>query len=117
MLEELREATVAVQGLAGKQLGAELAAQLESTIVSFNDVCSRLLGEYNLKPCITLSAGSYLFIIPQTLGRVTRAACFYGQPSSRRPTRSEHGLIKQLSQRQKSPQAPTKLTLFWSKQR
>ena len=45
MLDELREATVAVQGLAGKQLGAELAAQLESTIVSYNDVCSGLLGK------------------------------------------------------------------------
>merc|ERR1719460_3502025 len=33
MLDELREATVVVQGLAEKQLGAELAAQLESTIV------------------------------------------------------------------------------------
>merc|ERR1719220_2509447 len=43
MLDELREATVVVQGLAGKQLGAELAAQLESTIVSYNDVCSGLL--------------------------------------------------------------------------
>merc|ERR1719228_2633248 len=43
MLDELREATVAVQGLAEKQLGAELAAQLESTIVSYNDVCSGLL--------------------------------------------------------------------------
>ena len=58
MLDQLREATIAVQGLAGQQLGAELAAQLESTIVSYNDVCSGLLGEYNLKPCITLAAES-----------------------------------------------------------
>ena len=58
MLDQLREATVAVQGLAGQQLGAELAAQLESTIVSYNDVCSGLLGEHNLKPCITLAADS-----------------------------------------------------------
>ena len=59
MLDELREETVAVQGLAGKQQGAELTAQLESTIVSYNDVCSGLLGECNLKHCITV-AGPYL---------------------------------------------------------
>ena len=60
MLDELREATVVVQGVAGKQLGAELAAQLESTIVSYNDVCSGLLGKLNLKPCI-IEPGPYLF--------------------------------------------------------
>ena len=112
MLDQLREATVAVQGLAGHQLGAELAAQLESTIVSYNDVCSGLLGEYNLKPCITPAAGSYLLTITQTLGRVTRAAFFFGRPSSRRPTRSVCGWIKQPWRLRRSLQAQIKLKIF-----
>ena len=80
MLDELREATVAVQGLAGKQMGAELTAQLESTIVSYNDVCSGLLGKYNPKPCI-IEAGPYLLPLSQILGLGTRAVCYYGTRS------------------------------------
>ena len=47
-LEELRHATTAVQAVATRQQGAELAAELESTIVSFNAVCRSLLGEHDI---------------------------------------------------------------------
>lgn len=54
-LVELRAATIAVQEVSSKQQGAELAGQLESTIVSYNGVCSSLLGTYQLSPFITSS--------------------------------------------------------------
>jgi hypothetical protein len=44
-LVELRAATDAVQAVASRQDGAEMAGQLESTIVSYNTVCRSLLGE------------------------------------------------------------------------
>ena len=52
-LEELRQATTAVQAVATRQQGAELAAELESTIVSYNTVCRSLLGEHDIIPFVT----------------------------------------------------------------
>ena len=55
MLGILKTSTAAVQATTGTQRGAELSGELESTIISYNDVCRSLLGEddiiFHVKHC------------------------------------------------------------------